>query len=123
MEFYARLKSNARVQDIQEQISTESIPEFCRFVSSVNPGNHGGMEMISDWGTHTVSREAIREGVRFTLPGCPNAFAWTITTSGQGEMLLHCVINRDTHEPDFIESIENFVADWESGLARHFGHE
>jgi hypothetical protein len=120
VEFYARVRGRTSATDIQEKITIESIPSLCRFVSSVNPGNHGDMEMNSGWGVHTVCREDIREGVRFTLPGCPNAFAWTITTPGGDEVLMHCVINRDSHDPDFIESIETFVDDWESGLARQF---
>jgi hypothetical protein len=121
MEFYARIKSDATVADIQQAISIGSVPDFCAFVSSISPTEDGGLEMFSDWGTHTVSRELIREGLRFTLPGCPNALAWTITTMGQGEIVLHCVINRETHEPDFIETLEQFTNDWASGIRKKLG--
>jgi len=120
MEFYARVDSDVGVLEIQEQLSIESLPTFCRFIASVAPGSHGGMEMFSDWGTHTVNRELIRQGLRFTLPDCPNALAWTITTESHGELVFHAAINRETHEPDFIETLEQFTSDWESGLARAF---
>ena len=121
MEFYARIKSDATPTEIQQAITIESLPDFCAFVSSITPGEDGRLEMFSDWGTHTVSRELIREGLRFTLPGCPNALAWTITTMGQGEIVLHCVINRDTHEQDFIETLEQFTSDWAAGIRQKLG--
>jgi hypothetical protein len=61
--------------------------------------------------------EPIRDGVRFTLPGRPNALAWTVTAKSEG-VLVHCTISRTEHDPDFIESIETFVEDWQAGLDR-----
>ena len=37
--------------------------------------------------------------------------------TGEGEqVVVHCTINRAEHDPDFIESLETFAADWAAGL-------
>jgi hypothetical protein len=69
------------------------------------------------WGQFAVHREHIRDGLRFTLPDCPNALAWTTTVAPDGT-LIHCTINRSEQDSDFIASIEDFVADWPRGLCR-----
>ena len=76
-------------------------------------------EIYCLWGQFTVHREPIKDGIRFSLPYCPNALAWTITAAPEGgtpETIIHCTINRQEHEADFIESIEWFVGEWEKGL-------
>lgn len=58
------------------------------------------------------------------MPNCPNTLAWTITKERVGEgdkMLIHCTINKSEHEPDFIQSIEQFVNDWKIGLENYYG--
>ncbi|MFB1488969.1 MULTISPECIES: hypothetical protein [unclassified Thiocapsa] len=64
-----------------------------------------------------MRREQIRDAVCFTLPGCPNALAWTVTAEPDG-VLMHRAINRTEHDPNFIASIETFVEDWRAGLER-----
>ena len=52
--------------------------------------------------------------MRFTLPDCPNALAWAVTAEPRGT-LVHATINQDQHDPDFLETIETFVANWRAG--------
>jgi len=61
-----------------------------------------------------VNREPIRDGVRFSLPGCPNALAWTVAVNLEfpGEVVVHCTINRRKPDVDFSESIRQFVDAW-----------
>ncbi|GAB0148205.1 hypothetical protein McPS_09450 [Marichromatium sp. PS1] len=69
-----------------------------------------------------MRRECLRGGVRFALPECPNALAWTLTeTIDGGAVMIHCTIARHDPEPEFVESIETFVEDWRIGLERCFG--
>ena len=66
------------------------------------------------WGEFKINREELDYGVRFTLPHCPNSLAWTITYDEENsEITIHCTINKKTHDAAFIESIEQFIADWE----------
>ena len=76
-------------------------------------------EIYCLWGQFRVHREIICDGVRFSLPGCPNALQWTVTAvpdKGPHAVTVHCTINHATHEPDFIESLIEFVENWRSGL-------
>lgn len=71
------------------------------------------------WGHFALRRENINGGVRFTMPTCPNSLAWTVTTGfppSPERVVVHCTINRTEHDPDFIASIEEFVALWVRGL-------
>lgn len=77
-------------------------------------------EIYGLWGQFRVHRELIRGGVRFSLPDCPNALSWTVTTGLPPEpasTVIHCTIKRRDHEPDFVESIELFVDALAEGIA------
>jgi hypothetical protein len=68
-----------------------------------------------------VHREVIRDGLRFTLPKCPNALQWTLTAEADGS-LIHCTINRAEHDAEFIETIEQFGEAWRQGLMMASGY-
>lgn len=119
MEFFAQIDKSVSPERLQQEMDIKDIPRLCAFVSEIRPDEQGELEMLSFWGVHTVRRELIRGGVRFTLPGCPNVLSWTITTSLPPDpdvIVIHCVINRPEQDPDFIESIEGFVDDWRAGI-------
>ena len=119
MEFFAEFDGKLTAERLQSDIQIEDIPRYCSFVSEIRPNDDLGLEMLSFWGVHSVHREAIRGGLRFTLPGCPNVLSWTITTGLPPvleNVVVHCVINRKEHDPDFLESLEGFVDDWLTGL-------
>jgi hypothetical protein len=119
MEFFATARLVASPDQLRDRITGPRLAEHCaaidrvlRWDEDIDTG-----EIYCLWGQFAVRREPIRDGVRFTLPGCPNALAWTVTAE-PGGVLVHCTINRSEHEPDFIESIELFVEDWRVGLER-----
>jgi hypothetical protein len=119
MEFFANAPCVLDPDQLQERITGPSLAELCESIERVlqwSQAEDAG-EIYCLWGRFSVRRERIRDGLRFTLPGCPNALAWTITAAPEGT-LIHCTINRSEHDPDFIESIEDFVADWVQGLGR-----
>ena len=115
MEFYADLSLTASPERLQALVEIPALPRLCASVDRVleHAGDVGRIYCI--WGEFAVERQSIRHGVRFSLPGCPNALAWTVTGEADG-VRVHCTINRREHDPDFIESIETFVADWADGL-------
>jgi hypothetical protein len=119
MEFFATATVRTDVLELQRRLSISDFPLWCASVSEVfsDEGTRG--EIYCVWGRFRVHREDIRDGVRFTLPGCPNALQWTVTTGQSPEpnkVVVHLTINRSEHDPDFIESNQQFVADWVSGL-------
>jgi len=119
MEFFATTRVAANANQLQEQLTVERLPHWCASIDTVleHAGDQGRVYCV--WGEFAVQREVIRGGVRFTLPGCPNALAWTVTTGlppDPGAVVIHCTINRPDHDPDFIETIEVFVDDWREGI-------
>ncbi|WP_462321286.1 hypothetical protein [Halochromatium sp.] len=119
MEFFATAQARLGAEQLQHELTGQRLPELCESIDQVlhwDAALDTG-EIYCLWGQFKVNRECTRDGVRFTLPGCPNALAWTVTAAADGT-LVHCTINRSEHEPDFIESIEEFVADWAQGLQR-----
>lgn len=117
MEFFASAHGHLSADVLQEQITGPRLAELCDSIDRVLQWSDAqdAAEVYCLWGQFEVRRECIRDGVRFTLPSCPNALAWTITATPDGA-LIHCTINRSEHEPDFIASLEDFVADCAQGL-------
>lgn len=120
MEFFAIADTKTDADTLQARLDIGSLSTYCASVSQLlaHDGERG--EIYSSWGQFIVQRELIRGGVRFSLPKCPNALAWTITTGfppAPDVIVIHCTINRREHDPDFIASIEKFVDDWREGLS------
>lgn len=123
MEFFATAKVTADVADLQREVRVDSLPEFCASVDRLLAGTEASGEIYCVWGQFRVNRELIRNGVRFTLPSCLNGVQWTVTADPGGcGVLVHCTINRPDQEPDFVDSLERFVADWQEGLEEAFAH-
>ena len=58
------------------------------------------------------------------MPDCPNGLSLTITTGHPPDpckVFVHCTINRLEHDPNFIETLEDFVKNWVTGLEKHAG--
>jgi len=125
MEFFATSPAHWTAESLQRHLTGPRLSAFCAAIDRVlhwdDTRDQG--EIYCLWGQFQVRRECIRNGVRFTLPTCPNALAWTLTAqedsapAGTG-VLIHATINRTEHDPDFIESIEAFIEDWRAGLSR-----
>jgi hypothetical protein len=118
MEFYALASPRFTPEALQQNISGSALPQFSPSILHVlqwDTSRDAG-EIFCLWGQFIVNRELLQSGLRFTLPKCPNALAWTVTAEEDGT-LIHCTINRKTHEPDFIESIETFVDEWRHSMS------
>ncbi|MFZ5621428.1 MAG: hypothetical protein ACOY5W_10430 [Pseudomonadota bacterium] len=123
MEFFATVDIPATVTDLQDRLSITALPRWCASVGEVFSDAGSTGEIYCVWGQFRVNREEIRDGVRFTLPGCPNALQWTVTTGqppAPDRVVVHLTINRTEHDPDFVESNRQFVLDWKAGLESHW---
>lgn len=119
MEFFASARVLATEKAIQCSLGLPTLPRWCASIDAVLEHAGSRARVYCVWGEFAVHREEIRGGVRFTLPGCPNALAWTVTTGlppDPAAVVIHCTINRREHDPDFIASLEAFVEDWRQGL-------
>jgi len=123
MEFFAIVELSTS-QEALQTLSIDKLSQYCAEIEQVFHIEHENSGKIYClWGEFTVHRQVINGGVRFSMPHCPNALAWTITTGFAPEpdkVLLHCTINRTEHDPDFIESIQDFIQAWKLGLEQHF---
>jgi hypothetical protein len=125
MEFFTSITLHTNATELDQRLSIANLTTFCASISQVllNTGNSG--EIYCLWGQFLINREQLKDGVRFTLPGCPNAAQWTITldpAQPHTQLLLHLSINRQSADPDFVESIETFISDWKVGLERQWPH-
>ena len=128
MEFFALAQCPLTETQIQETLLGQQLADWCATINRVLHWEDEQGEIYSLWGQFRVRRELIRGGVRFTLPECPNALAWTLTVAppavgGEASpgIQVHCKINRTKHDPEFIASLEDFVDDWRQGLERLAG--
>ena len=121
MEFFSHAPCALTETQLQTAITGPLLAEYCASIDRVIDWKGESGEIYCLWGQFIVHREVIRGGLRFTLPECPNALAWTLTCGTDAtspSIQIHCTINRSTHEPEFIESLRMFVEDWRLGMAR-----
>ncbi|WP_018139647.1 MULTISPECIES: hypothetical protein [unclassified Thioalkalivibrio] len=116
MEFFRTLPLQAVADSLQAELTVPALPRLCPAIDALveETGPDAGV-VYCLWGEFRVRRECINGGVRFTLPSCPNALAWTLTTGHPPKpeaVMLHLTINRQEHDPDFVESLEFFADSW-----------
>lgn len=119
MEFLATTNLPATSADLQRRLTIVELPRWCASIEKVLSDEKTRGEIYCVWGTFDVRREELSHGVRFSLPGCPNALQWTVTTGHQPDpqhAVVHLSINRTEQDQDFVDSIRQFVADWKTGL-------
>lgn len=122
MEFFAIAHVETQ-PEILHALTVEKLNQYCAEIDTVLHVEHeNSADIYCLWGQFTVHRQLINGGVRFSMPTCPNALAWTITTGFAPEpkkIVIHATINRTEHDPDFIESIQAFIQAWKLGLEQH----
>ncbi len=124
MEFFRFVTMPISPERLQQALTIKTLPQRCASVDQVLEDHGETGEIYCLWGQFQVRREPINGGVRFSMPGCPNALAWTVTTNlppDPQRVVIHAAINRTEHDPDFIESVELFMDDWVQGLLQWGG--
>ena len=123
MEFFAATIIPASAADLQRRLTISELPHWCASIEKVLSDATSSGEIYCVWGTFHTRREELCNGVRFSMPHCPNALQWTVTTGHQPNpqhTFIHATINRTEHDQDFIDSIQQFVNDWKAGLEAHW---
>ncbi len=119
MEFFRELPLETDQENLRRVVVLSALPELCREIGAVHDIDGDNARIACLWGSFEVQRMPIRGGVRLALPTCPNALAWTVTAGlppRPDRVVLHATINRRQHDPDFIESIEDFLDAWAEGI-------
>jgi hypothetical protein len=123
MEFLATTTIQASAEDLHHRLTIAELPRWCASIEKVLSDTNASGEIFCVWGTFHANRELMRNGVRFSLPDCPNAFQWTVTTGHQPNpqhTFIHATINRAEQDQDFVDSLQKFVDDWKAGLETHW---
>lgn len=123
MEFFRILDKQVSEATIQNKITPESLEKFTESMFVLEGRDANLFKGTTLWGEFEISYHKIKGGIRFTLLDCPNALAWTITTGYPPErtkIVLHATINRTQKPDEFIEEVEEFLEEWESGLNNQF---
>jgi len=119
MEFLETTTIPATETDLKSRLKISELPFWCASIDKVLVDLKTSGEIYCLWGVFDIQREELLHGVRFTLPGCPYAMQWTVTT-GHNPNPLHTVIhlttNRTEHEAEFVDTIKQFMQDWKTGL-------
>jgi hypothetical protein len=125
MEFYGLANWQTTEEEIQQKVRLDNMPVLCEMIYYLMDSQGELCKFDTFWGQFHLRREKINGGVRFTMPDCPNGLALTITTGYQPDpqkVFVHCTINRLEHNPNFIETLEDFVKSWVTGLEKNAGH-
>lgn len=80
MEFFAIANIAMSPETIREKITMAALPDYCESFALVEAIKEDNCEVESIWDRFQVTRQEIYGGLRFTMPTCPNCFAWTITS-------------------------------------------
>ena len=119
MEFFALADVRMDQAAIRDLIKLETLPELCASFESVEQPRRNQADVYSVWGRFRIHSLPIEGGVRFSMTDCPNGLTWSITTGfppTPERVVVHAVINRIEHDPEFIDSLNEFVRHWKDGL-------
>jgi hypothetical protein len=123
MEFFSTTIIPTSAADLQRRLTISELPLWCASIEKVLRDEKTSGEIYSVWGVFETNRELLQNGVRFSLTSCPMAMQWTVTTGHQPNPLhtvIHCSINRTEQDPEFIDTLQQFVDDWKIGLETHW---
>ena len=124
MEFFKDIHhSDLSIVELKKLLSINNLTTLCSSITEVTAAGKNQADIYCLWGAFKLSREEIKNGVRFALTSCPHALAWTITKNDADQnIVLHCTIDKKEEDPDFVDSIEEFVADWSRGISKYFNN-
>lgn len=118
MEFFAEVKCpSMNVKQLHKMLTINNLPDLCSAINTIIRDDISRGSIYCLWGEFAINREELVDGIRFSLPNCPNALAWSVTLEKSTDsLIIHCTINKKEHEQDFIDSIEDFILAWKVGL-------
>jgi hypothetical protein len=127
MEFFEYANILTSQEEIRNKVSIDTLPFFCEEIDDVDAAEElGRVIYFRHWGRFHLRQEEVMGGVRFSVPDCPNALAWTVTTGYPPcpeKIVLHATINRLEHDAQFIGATKALLATLKTGLEENFNSE
>ena len=127
MEFFEYADILTTQEEIRATVSIDTLPLFCEEIEEVDDAEElGRVIYFRHWGRFHLRQEDVMGGVRFSVPDCPNALAWTVTTGYPPypeKIVLHATINRLSHDAEFIEATQALLTTLKTGLEAKFTNE
>lgn len=119
MEFFEEIeKQGIDIEALKNLLQISTLTAHCRSIDSVIFDDHNSGNIYCLWGQFNISREEIKNGVRFALLNCPHALAWTIAYHEERSMLVvHLTTDDREEDEELVESIQEFMSDWHIGLS------
>lgn len=117
MEWFYPISPGIPEAAIAQHCTLANLPALCASVHAVPEVDADGRRATIEcvWGVFTATVEPIRNGIRYALVTCPNALQWTATTRN-GITTLHLTINDAQPDPDFVETIREFMESFQARL-------
>jgi len=122
MEFFKIINVRTTEDEIQKNITFPNLEDYCASIFVISSTNHIATTGTA-WGEFTFQKDNINGGLRFSLLECPNALAFTITTSYPAEpdkIVFHLTVNKLEPDAVFIEEIKEFIEEWKIGIEENF---
>lgn len=123
MEYFRIVEVKTTELQIQQKLGLSNLEEISNLLFNLETPTENQASIGGLWGEFTLTRNAIRGGLRFALVECPNAVCWTITTGYPPEseaIVIHLTINRQQISQEFTEEIEEFLKDHVACLSTLF---
>ncbi len=124
MEFFEIADVLTSEEELRARVLIDTLPDFCEEIEAVAEEEElGRVVYFRHWGRFHLRQETVMGGVRFSVPDCPNALAWTVTTGYPPQpekIVIHATINRTEHHPDFLAATRTLLAALRSGLEGNF---
>jgi hypothetical protein len=121
MEFFAIAQTPWDKEQLRSELAMANLEELCDSIEKTLESTEERGRYFTIWGEFEIIRHAIAGGYRFFMPGCLNSLTWSITTNlppHPKKTTIHATINRTHQEPDFVETLEDFVNEWKAGLEK-----
>ncbi len=127
MEFFEYADVITSQGSIRDKLSLDNLPFFCEEIEAVEETSAlGRVIYFRHWGRFHIRCDQVMGGVRFSVPDCPNALAWTVTTGyppHPEKVVLHATFNRTEHDPEFIAATNALLTALKTGLEQNFDRE
>ncbi len=122
MEFFEFAEVCTTTEGIRKILTVDCLAKFCVEIESVDELEElGRVIYFLQWGRYHIRCDEVMGGVRFWVPDCPNALAWTVTTGyppHPERIVIHATFNRPTHSDEFINATKALLKGFKDGLEK-----